>query len=90
MASAPTDSMAMAASPCIFVSRPVRSSKMAQATVTPNVRGMWSVSPSTADTDMAPKATWDRPSPIKENLRSTSVTPSREEHRAMSTPTTKA
>ena len=39
---------------------------------------------------MAPKATWDRPSPMKENRFSTSVTPSSEEHKAISTPTISA
>ena len=35
---------------------------------------------------MAPKATWDRPSPMREKRRSTRGTPSREAHRAMRIP----
>ena len=65
-ASAPTEIMAMAASPLIFAFCPVRNSKMAKATVTSRIKGMSSVKPATAATAMAPKATWDRPSPIKE------------------------
>ena len=41
-------------------------------------------------TAMAPKATCDNPSPIKENRFSTKVTPSKDEHNAISTPTIKA
>ncbi len=37
-----------------------------------------------------PKATCDKPSPIKENLFRTSVTPSKEEHREIKTPTINA
>lgn len=39
---------------------------------------------------IAPKATCESPSPIKDRRRSTSVTPSREEHSAISTPATSA
>ena len=39
---------------------------------------------------IAPNATWDSPSPIKENRFSTNVTPRREEQSAISTPTIKA
>ena len=90
MASDPTEIMATAASPLIFVCCPVRSSNMAQTTVTPSVRGISSVIPSTAAMAMAPNATWDRPSPIKENRFSTSVTPSSDEQSAIRTPTTNA
>ena len=45
------------------------------------------VMPRTAATESAPKATWERPSPMKEKRFSTSVTPKSEEQRAMSTPT---
>ena len=90
MASAPTEIMAMAASPLIFVFCPVRRSSTAQTTVTPSVRGISSVSFRTAAMDMAPNATWERPSPMKENRFSTSVTPSSEEHSAISTPTMSA
>ena len=40
----------------------------------------------TAATAIAPKATWDRPSPMKEYRFSTSVTPRTEEQRAMKIP----
>ena len=63
---------------------------MAQTVVMPRVRGMPSVMPSTAATAIPPKATWDRPSPMKEKRLSTSVTPSREEHSATKSPTTRA
>ena len=39
---------------------------------------------------IAPKATWDSPSPTKENLFNTRVTPSSEEHSAINTPTINA
>jgi len=90
MASAPTEIMATAASPLIFVFCPVRSSRTAQTTVTPSVRGISSVSPSTAAIAIAPKATWESPSPMKENLFSTSVTPRSDEQSAISTPTMSA
>ena len=90
MASAPTEIIAMAVSPLIFVFCPVRSSRTAQTTVTPSVSGISSVNFSTAAMDMAPKATWASPSPMNENRFSTRVTPSSEEHRAISTPTIRA
>ena len=48
------------------------------------------VNPTTAATAIAPKAIWDKPSPIKENLLSTNVTPNNDEHRATRMPTIKA
>ena len=39
---------------------------------------------------MAPNATWESPSPMKENRFSTSVTPRRDEQSAISTPTMSA
>ena len=39
---------------------------------------------------IAPKATCDKPSPIKESRFNTSVTPKSDEHKAISTPTTNA
>ncbi len=80
----------MAASPCRRARWPPRSSRMAAATVTGSTSSISSVSWSTEAMASAPKATWDRPSPMKENRLSTSVTPNREAHRAMSTPTTSA
>ena len=89
-ASAPTEIMAMAASPLILVFCPVRSSSTAHTMVTGSTITMRLVIFSTAATAMAPNATWERPSPMKENRLSTRVTPSREAHRAISTPTIRA
>ena len=44
----------------------------------------------TAATAIVQNAIWDKPSPIKEKRLSTSVTPNREEHRAINIPTIKA
>ena len=82
--------MAMAASPLIFVFCPVRSSSTALTMVMAITSGISLVICSTAAMAMAPNATWDRPSPMKENRFSTSVTPSREEQSAISTPTMRA
>ena len=90
MASEPTEIMAMAASPLIFVFCPVRSSRMALTMVMPRVSGISSVRPNTAATAIAPNATWESPSPMNENRFKTSVTPSREEQSAISTPTASA
>ena len=90
MASAPTEIMAMAASPLIFVFCPVRRSSTALRMVMTMTRGILLVICSTAAIAIAPNATWDRPSPMKENRFSTSVTPSREEQSAISTPTMSA
>ena len=90
MASALTEIMAMAASPLIFVFWPVRSSSTAASTVTGSTKSMSSVRFRIPATASAPKATWESPSPMKEKRRSTSVTPSREEHSAISTPTISA
>ena len=45
---------------------------------------------STPATAIAPKATWESPSPMNEKRLSTSVTPSSDEHSAISVPTTSA
>ena len=81
---APTESMARAASPltpeaawlCL-------SSRMAQSTVTGITRSISLVRLRMAAIAMAPKATCERPSPIKEKRFSTKITPRSEEHRAM-------
>ena len=39
---------------------------------------------------IAPKATWERPSPINENRFNTKETPKSDEHKAIKTPTIKA
>ena len=80
----------MAASPWSLALRPVRSSRTAAITVTGSTSSISSVRLHTDATARAPKATWDRPSPMKENRLSTRVTPNREAHRAISTPTIRA
>ena len=87
---APTEIMATAASPWIFLFWPVFNSKTALTMVMAITKGISFVSPRTPETAMAPKATWDSPSPIKEKRFKTKVTPSSEAHRAMSTPTASA
>ena len=82
--------MATTASPLSFALWPPRRISTAQTMVTARIRGMSWVRFSTAATAMAPKATWERPSPMRENLRSTRGTPSREAHRAMRTPAMRA
>ena len=82
--------MATEASPLTLAFWPTLSRRTAQTIVTGITRSMSFVSPTTAATAMAPKATWLRPSPMKEKRRSTRVTPSREEHREISTPTIRA
>ena len=69
---------------------PVRRSSTALRTVTAITSGISLVSCSTAAMAIAPNATWESPSPMKEKRFSTSVTPSSDEHRAISTPTTNA
>jgi hypothetical protein len=44
----------------------------------------------TADIAIAPNATWESPSPIRENLRKTKVTPRREEESAIKIPAARA
>ena len=46
--------------------------------------------PKTVARQIPPKATWESPSPIKENRLSTRVTPRREEQSETKTPTIKA
>ena len=90
MASAPTEIMAMAASPLIFVLCPVRRRSTAQITVTGITNSILLLKFSTDAIAMAPNATWESPSPIKEKRLSTSVTPIREEQRAIRIPTIRA
>ena len=82
--------MASSASPAAPRPGPVRSSRTAQSIVSASVRGRSFVRPSTEDTAIAPKATWDSPSPSREKRRSTSGPPSRAVHSAISTPTARA
>ena len=89
-ANAPTEIIATAASPFTLVLRPVRRSRTAAITVTGITTTISLVTPSTVATAIAPKATWESPSPMKENRLSTSVTPNSDDDRAISTPTTSA
>ena len=82
--------MAIAASPLIFVFWPVLRRSIAQRTVTGRINSILLVRLSTEPTAIAPNATCESPSPIKEKRFNTSVTPSSEEHSAISTPTINA
>ena len=90
MASAPTEIVAIAASPLIFVFCPVRRSSTALMIVISITSGISLVICRTAAIAMTPNATWESPSPMKENRFSTSVTPRRDEQSAISTPTMSA
>ena len=87
IASALTDIMATAASPLIFVFCPVLNNRIAHTIVTGRINNILFVKFNTAATAIAPNATWESPSPINEKRFRTSVTPSSEEHIAISTPT---
>ena len=63
---------------------------IALITVTGRIRSISLVRFITVATDMAPNATWDRPSPMKEKRRRTRVTPSSAEQSATSTETIRA
>ena len=89
IASAPTDIIATAASPLILMFCPVRSSRIAAATVTGSTKNRLFEIPTTDATAIAPNATCESPSPIKENLLSTNITPSKDAESAISTPTTR-
>lgn len=80
----------MAASPFILVFCPVFKSKTAHITVIGKTKTILLVKLNIAAIAIAPKAICERPSPIKENLFKTSVTPNKDEHKAISTPTIKA
>jgi hypothetical protein len=82
--------MATAASPLTFVNLVLPRIAIAHKTVTGIVKSILFVNPRTVAIAMAPNATCDKPSPIKENLLSTSVTPRIEAQSAMSTPTISA
>jgi hypothetical protein len=58
--------------------------------VTGKVINILLVKPTTVATVIAQKAMCDKPSPMNENLLSTNVTPSNDEHRAIKIPTIKA
>lgn len=90
IARAATEISAIAASPFIFVFRPVISSRIALTTVIGKTTIISLDIPSTPDIANAPNATCESPSPINENRFSTSVTPSSDEHSAISSPTSSA
>lgn len=80
-----TEIIASAASPFIFL-LPIRiiiATKVVIGRTTRRLLFTFKIVPIA----MAPNATCDRPSPMKLNLFNTRVTPSSEEHNAMSTPT---
>ena len=85
---APTDIIVIDASPFIFPLLPPFKSKIAAIMVTGNTSTILSVRLNTVDTATAPNATCESPSPINENRFNTRITPSSEEHSAISMPTT--
>ena len=89
-ANAPTDSMAITASPFTLELFPFFSISIAVSTVIGRMIIILLVKLRTVAMARAPKATCDNPSPIYENLLSTSITPSSEEHSAINVPTIKA
>ena len=89
-ARAATEIMAMAASPLIFAFFPLLRRRIALITVTGRISSISFVRFMTVATDMAPKATWERPSPMKEKRRRTRVTPRSAEQSATSTETIRA
>jgi len=90
IASEPTEISAIKASPLILAFWPTRNNNIAATIVTGITIIILSVNPAIPATAIAPKATCDKPSPIYENLLSTSVAPNREAHNAISTPTISA
>ena len=90
MASVLTDTIATAASPLIFVFMPVRRRSIAAIAVTGITTAISATGVNTAAIAIAPKATWDNPSPMKEKRLRTSVTPSNAEHKDISIPAANA
>ena len=90
MARAPAESIAIAASPLTFPFCPVFKRRIAQRTVMGRTINILFVMFITVAIAKAPKATCERPSPIKENLLSTRTTPKSAEQSAISTPTMRA
>lgn len=90
IAIAPTENMAKAASPftpafCPFFSRTTAHIIVIGITISISL-----VTLKTAAIAIAPNATWDKPSPIKEYLFNTKITPNKEEHNATRIPAAKA
>ena len=90
IAKAPTDSIAIAESPFNLVFCPVRRSNTAASIVTGIIKIVSFDNLKIVAIAIAPNATWDNPSPIKENLFNTRDTPNKEEHSAINTPTINA
>ncbi len=89
-AKAPTEIIAIVASPLILEFWPPFKSITANNIVIGNTTNILFVKPKTVATAIAPKVTLERPSPINENLFKTRVAPNREEHREINTPTINA
>ncbi len=86
----PTDTIAIAASPLIFVFCPLLNKMIALIIVIGKIMTILFVTLSIVAIAIAPNATCDNPSPIKENRFNTSVTPINDEHNAISVPTINA
>jgi len=84
---APAEISATDASPLIFEFLPVRNSRIAHIIVAGKTKNVLSVNRIAAAIVAAPNATCDNPEPMNDSLLSTSVTPKRDEHIAISTPT---
>ena len=82
-----TEINATAASPLILECWLVRKRRIADNTVIGATSNILLVKFNTIDMDIAPNATFANPSPIKENRFKTRVTPNKEEHNAINTPT---
>jgi hypothetical protein len=89
-ASEPTESIAIAASPCILGFCPVLKISIAAMIVTGITINEVFVRSKIVAIASAPNATWDSPSPIYENLFNTNITPSNDEQSAIKVPTIRA
>lgn len=90
MPSDETDMTAIIASPLRSEFSPIQRTVIAAMVVIIRIIGKLLVNCRIAAIAIARNATCERPSPIKENLFNTSVTPSSDEQRATSTPTIRA
>ena len=79
-ARAVTEIIAMAASPLTLVFWPSLRSSIAHTAVIGSTTGRLDVTLRTVAMASAPKATWERPSPMNENLFKTNVVPSSDAH----------
>lgn len=85
-----TDSIAIAESPLRCSFSPPLIIATAQTTVQGRTRSISLLKLRIPATHIIPNAACERPSPIKENLFSTSVTPRSDEHKAINIPTMRA